>query len=88
MAEESEENGEQEGPEERQGEVGKPERSPRSDPCTSTFSEAQGNRDKWIETQRTPNGTSDSTNPSWPRSLHTHLEGAEGMKAWTDRSKR
>jgi len=88
MAEESEENGEQEGPEEWQGEVGKPERSARSVPRTSTFSEAQGNRDKSIETQRTPNDASDSTNPSWSRSLHAHLEGAEGMKAWTDRSKR
>jgi hypothetical protein len=77
MAEESEENGEQEGPEERKGEVGKPERSARSGPRTLTFSEAQGNRGKWIETRRMRYGTSDSTNPSWPLSLHTHLESTE-----------
>jgi len=40
---------------------------------TSTFSAVQGSRDTWIETQRTRYGTSDSTNPSQPRSLHTHL---------------
>ena len=75
MAEEPEENGKQKGPEERQGEVGKLEGSARSGPRTSTFSEAQGNRDKWIETQRTPNDTSDNTNPSRPRSLmHTYIQ--------------
>ena len=77
MAEEPEENGKQKGPEERQGEVGKLEGSARSGPRTSTFSEAQGNRDKWIETQRTPNDTSDNTNPSRPRSLRAHIKGAE-----------
>jgi hypothetical protein len=77
MAEEPEENGKQKGPEERQGEVGKLDGSARSDPRTSTFSEAQGNRDNWIETQRTPNDTSDNTNPSRARSLHAHIEGAE-----------
>jgi hypothetical protein len=77
MAEEPEENGEQNGPEKRQGEVGKLERSARCGPRTLTFSEAKGNMHNWIETQRTPNDTSDSTSPSRPRSLHTHLEGAE-----------
>jgi len=51
MAEDPEENGKQDGPEERQGEVGKLKQSARSGPRTSTFSEAQGNRDKWTETR-------------------------------------
>jgi hypothetical protein len=74
MAEEPEENGEQEGPEKRQGQVGKLERSARSGPRTLTFLEVRGNMGNWIETQRTWYGTSDSTNPSWPLSLHMYLE--------------
>jgi hypothetical protein len=77
MAEEAEENGKQNGPEEREGEVGELERSARSDPRTSIFSEARGNMGNWIETRRTQYGTSDSTNPSWPLSLHTHLKSTE-----------
>jgi hypothetical protein len=76
MAEEPEENGKQKRPEERQGEVDKLEGSARSGPRISTFSEAQGNMDKWIETQRTPNDTSDNTSPSRPRSLPRPVEGA------------
>ena len=38
-----------------------------------SLSAVQGSRDTWIETQRPRYGTSDSTNPSQPRSLHTHL---------------
>jgi len=76
MAEEPEENGKQKGPEERQGEVGRPESSVISGPRTWIFSEAQGSKDNWIETQRTLNGISGSTNPSQPRSSLRSVKGA------------
>ena len=85
MAEEPEENGKQKGPEERQGEVGKLEGSARSGPRTLTFSEAQGNRDKWIETQRTPNDTSDNTNPSRSRSLQCTYRGRRSIESLRSR---